>query len=159
MTKNAFPADPGAVNPNWKPRVESSNKLFEWFGFTPGKPTPGRYLLIGAVLLLLCTAGFALLPTVSNTYHTNCGSWIAKDPAQARLEDGKFNSKAAERNVQSAIYASMGQGRYSESSYTSAQEDSCMKAFGERTPTVLVLGIASVVVFAAGVVRRYQPAR
>lgn len=112
----------------------------------------GRAFVIALVALLL-TATVALWP-VTNTYGTDCGSWIGANDTKAAVQDAESNSDYASTALTDAV---LGNG-YSPSRTTTQEVDACHAARATRTPVVAIFGLITVALLISGAaLKRNEP--
>ena len=113
---------------------------------------PGNGVLAVAAVLFVATALFALW-NVDNRDGIACGGWMFPNDSWAKSADASQSSD----NAMDAYRSSLLGGRYAGDPTSTEQVDACAAARGERTPFVIVLGVATLAALVVGVLRRYQP--
>lgn len=124
-----------------------------------GAPKPGRGALTFALAAFIVTA-LAAFWNVETDDGIHCGGWLFPNDAMANYADAKQRSDDAQRALEDALLRSGGDlnapaaaGQLSGDS----QVADCRKARSERTPLVIVFGVATGALLVVGILRRYQP--
>ncbi|GAA2068802.1 hypothetical protein [Williamsia deligens] len=119
------------------------------------RPGSGAFLL--TVVFLLATFVVAVLIPISYN-GVDCGPWIANDNSSADVVDANQNLRAAQNDLGYALSSSSDYFP-SSSPNTTYAADGCISARHNYTPAIAVLAVLTVICFAIGVLKRYQPRR
>lgn len=124
-----------------------------------GAPKPGRGALTMAAVAFLLTALVALW-NVENQDGIHCGGWLFPNDAAANYADVEQRADDSSRAMKDALLRSGGDlnAPAARDHFSSdSQVADCRKARSERTPLVIVFGVATVALLVVGILRRYQP--